>query len=307
MQGDSHHSFHVTPNTAFTWLDVSLTGNGTTTPEFNPKIWDLGVGTHTFTFYGREANAQLDMVTLVNAACVTELCNGLDDNCNSQIDESWPLLHTNCSVGMGACMATGKYVCSANQTGIECNAVPEMDEPEVCDNDIDEDCDGNLDNGCECVGDQSRVCYGGPTGTAGIGICKAGDQACSQNQWGPCVGQVLPTVEICNDGLDNDCDGLADAADAICYTCYDADGDGHNDAACGGVDCNDANANIHPGVEENCRDKIDNDCNGKTDYADEKACQTKVSGEGCGCASASPYGSLAVLLALFVGLRRRNW
>jgi hypothetical protein len=32
-----------------------------------------------------------------------------------------------------------------------------------------------------------------------------------------------------------------------------------------GADCNDADASINPGAPEICRDKIDNNCNGKID------------------------------------------
>lgn len=51
-------------------------------------------------------------------------------------------------------------------------------------------------------------------------------------------------------------------------SCGDGDGDGYNDAACGGNDCNDSNSAVNPGAAENCSDNIDNDCDGFTDEAD---------------------------------------
>jgi len=68
--------------------------------------------------------------------------------------------------------------------------------------------------------------------------------------------------EICDDGIDNDCDGDTDTYDSTCY--IDGDGDGYNDH----VDCDDSDPDVNPGAEEICTDGIDNDCDGDTDTAD---------------------------------------
>lgn len=120
-------------------------------------------------------------------------------------------------------------------------------------------------------------------------------------------------TETC-DGLDDDCDGLTDAADPSITgqsTWYvDADNDTYGDAntsqlACSqptgyvgnGDDCNDANANVHPGATETC-DGLDNDCGGLIDegvqntfYADNDAdgFGAVLSGTATGCSAPAGY------------------
>ena len=56
-------------------------------------------------------------------------------------------------------------------------------------------------------------------------------------------------TEICDDGIDNDCDNQTDLADTDCSSCVDNDGDGYFAVSgCGSdVDCDDADADEHPG------------------------------------------------------------
>jgi len=44
--------------------------------------------------------------------------------------------------------------------------------------------------------------------------------------------------------------------------CNDQDGDGYEDALCGGSDCDDSDGDINPGATEVCDDDIDQDCSG---------------------------------------------
>ena len=50
--------------------------------------------------------------------------------------------------------------------------------------------------------------------------------------------------------------------------CWDDDGDGYDDEACGGDDCDDADPAVNPGELETCDNGIDDDCDGLTDLDD---------------------------------------
>jgi len=76
---------------------------------------------------------------------------------------------------------------------------------EICDN-RDNDCDGQTDENliCDCFIGQSRECG------SRIGECMPGISTCINGQWGECIGGRGPTLELCGDGLDNDCNGITD-------------------------------------------------------------------------------------------------
>ncbi len=168
---------------------------------------------------------------------------------------------------------------------------------ERCDIDgVDEDCDGVSEDDDASV-TELRQWYADQDGD-GFGDATS-DLACASSEPtdvlvdGDCDDDrpdVHPDAEeLCDaDNRDEDCDGLADNADAsasvptktLFFT--DRDGDGFGDplgstAACDagveqvsiGTDCDDLRADIHPDAAEICdAEQTDEDCNGTADDAD---------------------------------------
>ncbi len=61
--------------------------------------------------------------------------------------------------------------------------------------------------------EELEACSDGETlqcGTTDVGACSYGLMTCSSGVWGSCVGNIEPIVEICENGIDDDCDGVAD-------------------------------------------------------------------------------------------------
>ena len=77
-------------------------------------------------------------------------------------------------------------------------------------------------------------------------------------------------AEACENGIDDDCDGLIDGEDPNCWPCTDGDGDGYYlETYCPApLDCDDANPDVNPGESEDCGNGIDDDCDGLVDGAD---------------------------------------
>jgi hypothetical protein len=77
-----------------------------------------------------------------------DICDNLDNDCDGPINEDYPNIGQNCTVGIGKCQASGVYQCTVDGTGTECDAVAGSPTVEVCDN-LDNDCDGNTDDGLQ--------------------------------------------------------------------------------------------------------------------------------------------------------------
>ncbi|MFN3199400.1 MAG: MopE-related protein [Bradymonadia bacterium] len=203
---------------------------------------------------------------------VDEACNGLDDDCDGQADEGLGLGDA-CTEGLGICAADGVLQCGEGGA-VVCSAIAGESRGETCDG-ADEDCDGNVDeggNGQPLVG----VCYTGPAGTEGVGLCRGGEALCAEGSLGQCNGQVLPTNERCN-GLDEDCDGRIDEGFGVGNVCFAGLGICRDEGtlACngnGGVACV---ADIGEPQDETCNG-LDDDCDGSFDEGPNGGALTEV-------------------------------
>jgi hypothetical protein len=180
--------------------------------------------------------------------------------------------------GVGTCKA-GYRVCDGFSWGPCTGQVTPT--AEVCENTLDEDCDGKLNDGCPvCVEGSTQSCYGGPTGTEGVGACHAGVKTCVNGTWSACTDQVVPMgSEICGNEQDEDCDGLTNEGCTCtpgetqpCYT-GPAGTEGVGVCQVGQRQCfgsresrpfwGACTGEVVP-VSESC-DNLDNDCNGQVD------------------------------------------
>lgn len=114
-----------------------------------------------------------------------EACNGLDDDCDREIDEE---------LGSGACgIGACRRVADNCRGGRVVACTPGQPVAEVCNN-LDDDCNGLVDDGA-------------PGASCGLGAC-ARTAGCSGGVVGACVpGEPAP--EVCNRADDN-CDGTVD-------------------------------------------------------------------------------------------------
>jgi hypothetical protein len=112
-------------------------------------------------------------------------------------------------------------------------------------------------------GTDPMQCYEGESGTADVGVCRAGMRFCVKKEYTRCLDQVVPAVETCN-GVDDDCNGVVD--DVAGQSCQVSGAVGGCGVA-GEIVCRDGAPSCElsqlMGVES-CNGQ-DDDCDGHTD------------------------------------------
>ncbi len=202
----------------------------------------------------------------------TEVCNGVDDDCDGTVDEDDALgagtWYTDADGdGYGdpadstvACTQPSGTVADATDCEDGIAAInPGADE--YC-NGVDDDCDGTVD---EPSAVDASTWYADADGD-GFGDAFNVTNACDQpsgtvTDASDCHdgdADINPDAEeVWYDGVDQDCDGAND---------YDQDGDGFEHADHEGEDCDDTDPEINPDADEIWYDGVDQDCDGGSDY-----------------------------------------
>jgi len=152
----------------------------------------------------------------ISCTPITEICDGLDNDCDSSIDEDLSMTQS-CSVGSGACISEGDQIrtciSGAWSSWSSCSATPGIPSTEICD---------MLDNDCDDLINEDII----KAVTCGYGVCagNTGTMTCSPSgSWidDTCNPLAGASAELC-DGLDNDCDNTIDEGN-VCVVATDPD------------------------------------------------------------------------------------
>ncbi len=84
------------------------------------------------------------LTCLRNSGPSAEQCDGLDNDCDSAVDEDFANKNQPCSAGLGVCLRSGTFVCTADKSATTCSVTAGPPTAAACDG-LDNDCDGVVD------------------------------------------------------------------------------------------------------------------------------------------------------------------
>jgi hypothetical protein len=230
-----------------------------------------------------------------------ESCNGVDDDCDQDIDDGVKTTfyadvdndgYGDSNQTTEACSVPDGYATA----GGDCDdavATTYPDANESC-NGVDDDCDQDVDDGVQTIfyADGDGDGYGDTNSTASA--CELPDGYATVG--GDCDNNVSTTYpdanETCND-VDDDCD--QDIDEGVTTTFYaDGDNDGYGDTnstveACSAPtgyvtlsgDCDSNSSVVNPGATDMTCDDVDDNCNGVADDGDTDGDATPDCDEEC--------------------------
>jgi cysteine-rich repeat protein len=197
----------------------------------------------------------------INPGAADSVCDGVDNNCDGNADEEYITSNTSC--GIGACQAAGELTCVAGVEIDSCSAgTPDLADA-TCDN-VDDNCNGFVDED-----------YVSASTECGIGLCAAfGQLTCVAGVESDSCSAGTPVVEICGNGIDENCDGTDDTCTPEVEICDDSvDNDGDGDTDCADADCSEFLA---------CQNLCGNGLIDVDPYHNEECDDTNfVNGDGC--------------------------
>ena len=167
-------------------------------------------------------------------AAAPEVCDGIDNDCNDERDDSPIGVNVACDTGASGICGPGMTVCQDPGTetaALVCNGTVDpalvADVGEICDG-KDNDCDGNVDEGVDYFFDLGQSNPGGPGSAVGCGV-DGGVGACGFGTY-----QCLPVTGT-PDASAFQCVGAAPASDPIDDLFEDTDCDGSDGTLDGAV------------------------------------------------------------------------
>src|SRR5204863_6211457 len=236
----AHHSA-VIPKGVLVYI---LTDNGLTAGEkttANAMAAAGGTGTAIFVTLTDTAAVKQALVDIIaKNVPPAETCNGVDDNCDGQIDEGVSNACRMCTTGSGIA-ACGSFTIAPDSKTDPYNVAAQNWQParhcaiEAC-NCQDDNCNGQIDEGlppnacgqpcgcavptelCDgldnnCNGDiDEGFMVGASCFNNGVGACRRGGLlACRPDKTGTFCDAptVTPQPEVCN-GIDDNCNGMTD-------------------------------------------------------------------------------------------------